>query len=123
MEGAAQIRRVPAATADLGLQLAPGVLSVPPGPLAPDRGSGIDHGMPLTRRRGEPPATALAQQKLRLPAEPQGLGWGPARPRGGGWRRGEPGTPPREVQKGPAAAPPGSTARAPRASADNTRAL
>lgn len=35
---------------------------------------------PLTQRRAEPPATVLAQQRLRLPAQVRGLGGCPARP-------------------------------------------
>ncbi|CAI9176979.1 unnamed protein product [Rangifer tarandus platyrhynchus] len=67
--------------------------------------------MPLTQRCAEPPATALAQLKLPLPARARGLCWGPSGPRaeaGGG--ESEP-PPPRKFRKGPADAPPGATAR------------
>lgn len=61
--------------------------SPPAGSLFPGQVPDTGRGMPLTQRCAEPPATALAQQKLSLPARARGLCWGPSGPRaeaGGG---------------------------------------
>lgn len=112
LERAARVRRVPAARADLGPQPGPGVLSVPAGPPAPDRGPGIGCGKPLTQRRAEPPTTASAHKSC---GSRPGL-WAEAGAPPAPGRRLEAGRtrcPPGEVRKGPAAAPPGAAARAP----------
>ena len=95
--------------------------SLPAGSLFPRQVP--DSGMPLTQRCAEPRATALAQQKLPLPARARGLCWGPCGPRaeaGGG--ESEPPPAPRESSgKVPQLPRPAPQPGEPRPSAGYTR--